>query len=458
MKRSLLIITACLLTVFGLKAQSLRTCRYWYDQDFSNAVTTSFNGNNGQLQLNVDALTEGFLHTLHLQVADTSQNWSTPKSFLFMKPENFSLENLSYRCWFDYDIENQQSGSFESGTLLLDVSNLSDGIHTLHFQQVGSTTNFTKNYIFMKFPTVSGEFQYRCWFDEDNSTVLTGQVNDGVFLLDVTALSIGQHELNIQLFNGNLSSPRNFSFYRGPVVMVSANPVEGGTATAQLVDSICTITATANEGYAFENWTENGNIVATEMSFSFIVTEDKNYAAHFMEDSGITQTIQLSPGWNWFSTYLDITLDDLKAALVAALPGTQIAIKSKGDGNLAYNGRRWKGQLSSLDVSQMYMIGVSTSCEITLEGDPIDPAEHSAIISYGANWIGFPLDETMTVKRAFARFPVAGDMVKSKDNGSAKFNGTKWVGTLKNLEPGQGYIYMSKVQGNRILTFPANAK
>ena len=169
------------------------------------------------------------------------------------------------------------------------------------------------------------------------------------------------------------------------------------------------------------------------------------------------QTNTLSPGWNWFSTYLDITLDDLKFALVEALPGTQIAIKSKGDGNTAYNGRRWKGQLNSLDVAQMYMIGVGTNCEITLEGEPVNPAEHPVIIRYGANWIGFPLDESMTLRRAFARFPVAGDVVKSKDS-SAKFNGTKWVGTLKTLEPGQGYIYMSKVQGNRIFTFPTNTR
>ena len=171
-----------------------------------------------------------------------------------------------------------------------------------------------------------------------------------------------------------------------------------------------------------------------------------------------TQTVELAAGWNWFSTYLDITLDDLKDALVAALPGTKIAIKSKGNGNLAYNGRRWKGQLNSLDGAQMYMIGVMTDCEITLEGELLNPAEHPAIISYGANWIGFPLSESMTVRRAFGRFPVTGDMIKSKDNGTAKFNGTKWVGTLKTLEPGQGYIYMSKVQETRTFTFPTNTK
>lgn len=169
------------------------------------------------------------------------------------------------------------------------------------------------------------------------------------------------------------------------------------------------------------------------------------------------QTIELTHGWNWWSASLDITLDDLKAALVAALPGTNIAIKSK-DGSTIYNGTRWRGQLSTLDVTQMYKIGVSADCEITLEGKPLNPVNYPITISYGSNYIGFPSYESMSIRKAFGRFPVAGDVVKSKSNGSSRFDGTRWKGSLKGLEPGQGYIYISTVQGDRTLTFPRSAK
>ena len=44
------------------------------------------------------------------------------------------------------------------------------------------------------------------------------------------------------------------------------------------------------------------------------------------------ETKSLAAGWNWFSTSCDITLDDLKAALVEALPGTySITIQSKAE-------------------------------------------------------------------------------------------------------------------------------
>ena len=194
-------------------------------------------------------------------------------------------------------------------------------------------------------------------------------------------------------------------------------------------------------------------------SYSGTVLSSKNQLLLGIETSASTieQTFELTAGWNWWSTNIEITLDDLKEALVAALPGTKIAIKSK-DGSLTYNGRIWRGQLSSLDVTQMYKIGVITDCEITLEGEPINPAEHPITMSHGYNGIGFPFTESMTLQSAFGSFPVAGDVIKSNGNGSAKFNGTRWRGTLTTLEPGQGYLYLSTTSGDRIFTYPANAK
>ena len=43
----------------------------------------------------------------------------------------------------------------------------------------------------------------------------------------------------------------------------------------------CSLTATANDGYLFQYWTENGRIVSEEPDYSFIVTEDRHLVAHF---------------------------------------------------------------------------------------------------------------------------------------------------------------------------------
>ena len=106
----------------------------------------------------------------------------------------------------------------------------------------------------------------------------------------------------------------------------------------------------------------------------------------------------------------------------------------------------------------MYKIETPTDCVITLEGLSINPAEHPITISNGANWIAFPFGESITVNEAFAGFAVSGDVVKSKENGIATYNGTQWRGTLNTLVPGQGYIYKSNSNEVRTFVFPSNLR
>ena len=48
-----------------------------------------------------------------------------------------------------------------------------------------------------------------------------------------------------------------------------------------------TVTATPDTGYTFVNWTKNGNEVSTDPTFSFTVTEDGDYVAHFEPDLNV---------------------------------------------------------------------------------------------------------------------------------------------------------------------------
>ena len=134
----------------------------------------------------------------------------------------------------------------------------------------------------------------------------------------------------------------------------------------------------------------------------------------------VTQTIALSAGVNWFSTYVEITLDNLKAALEEALPNASatnsIIIKSQRSGQTTYNGTRWRGALNTLDVAYMYQITVPESCEITLEGMPIDPVQHPVTIKNGPNWIGFPFSISMTPTDAFAGFAIKPNQLEDSES------------------------------------------
>ena len=67
-------------------------------------------------------------------------------------------------------------------------------------------------------------------------------------------------------------------------INVSPNPNIGGTVTGggnYDAGQQCTVTATANTGYTFINWTEDGDEVTTEASYTFIVAGNRNLVANF---------------------------------------------------------------------------------------------------------------------------------------------------------------------------------
>ena len=68
------------------------------------------------------------------------------------------------------------------------------------------------------------------------------------------------------------------------LITASVNPEEAGTITgcgAYDASETVALTATANEGYEFVNWTEDGNVVSEDAEYSFTVTKDRSLVANF---------------------------------------------------------------------------------------------------------------------------------------------------------------------------------
>jgi hypothetical protein len=103
-------------------------------------------------------------------------------------------------------------------------------------------------------------------------------------------LSSMQYEVN-GIVGLPLDDPYVFDFQTANfhAITATANPAEGGTVTGAggfEEGSICTLTATPNEGYVFVNWTKDGEVVSTNPTFSFVVTEPSTYVANFRDVSG----------------------------------------------------------------------------------------------------------------------------------------------------------------------------
>ena len=114
--------------------------------------------------------------------------------------------------------------------------------------------------------TANEGYTFACW--KENGNVVSSSANypfpvmsNRTLVAHFTALQPNEYNIN-----------------------VSANPSNGGTVTgggSYSQDQQCTVTANANEGYTFTNWTENGNVVTTNASYTFTVNVNRNLMANF---------------------------------------------------------------------------------------------------------------------------------------------------------------------------------
>ena len=93
--------------------------------------------------------------------------------------------------------------------------------------------------------------------------------------------------------SGNRNLVANFNYSALTyTISVTSNPSYGGTVTgggSYLPGQYCSVTATPSTGYTFTNWTENGNVISFEASYTFIVSNDRNLVANFSNGHGVNE-------------------------------------------------------------------------------------------------------------------------------------------------------------------------
>ena len=171
---------------------------------------------------------------------------------------------------------------------------------------------------------------------------------------------------------------------------------------------------------------------------------------YFTVESKQVQT--LAKGWNWYSSYINISGEEGLRTLENALGDNGTTIKKNGS-FVEYDANQWieNNDFNSVSVEEMYMINVIDDTDIQIVADFADPTTEITI-KKGWNWISYPVSESVNFETALAELAnhaQDGDRIKSRNNGYLEYvvnpnNGNEgWDGSMNSFVPGQGYMYYS---------------
>lgn len=235
------------------------------------------------------------------------------------------------------------------------------------------------------------------------------------------------------------------------VLELVVNPIpEAPTVT---VSGKATLTSSAERG---NQWYKDGMPIdeATEQVFTatetgmYYVTasngtcESEPSAEYFVNfDEILELNISLTRGWNWISS--NIAEPSLKVPdkfFASVIDNLQYVRGSNGE--LTNSNGHLTGGIASIEPAT-YKTSMSSSGEIKLKGALAQPEDIQLTLNNGWNWIPYIPVIEMGVDLALADYsPIENDVIKSHTQFAIYSNG-KWIGTLKEMQPNNGYMYYS---------------
>lgn len=208
------------------QGKSVIKYQYWIDSNGNdNAVTNIVNGQEVSFSIDTQKLSLG-IHNLYFRFQDSNGIWSGLQSWLFCVNEiNKEIKITQGEYWIDNNEKQDITVSNDQISLMLDVSKLSESMHTLNYRVKDNDGKYSslQTWIFFKNPLHDTSFKNKTasveyWFD-DKSNVLQSYIasNDTInFSVDAAPLKIGLHTINYRVKDilGNYGRIHTWAFFK----------------------------------------------------------------------------------------------------------------------------------------------------------------------------------------------------------------------------------------------------
>lgn len=155
------------------------------------------------------------------------------------------------------------------------------------------------------------------------------------------------------------------------------------------------------------------------------------------EPDGPTPTtvdFELAAGWNWFSHPFG------EAQPVELFTDGAQLIRSQKDELVNDATYGWVGTLTTIEPGQAYKVQYDAPRTVSLTGVLYDTEAAPVSLKAGWNWVGCPLANPTEINAALSALAATeGDVIVGLD-GFSTYTERGWLGTLRRLNPGEGYL------------------
>ena len=360
----------------------------------------------------------------------------------------------------------------------------------------GGTFNMCWNFTSVEIPetvTFIGVRAFACWYGLQSMTVLA---NTPPTLENYAFANVNKF-IPVYVPCGSLSAYQNAEGWNEFTniqeacdiftVTATANPAEGGSVIgggSYTQGTTCTLTATANEGYSFVNWTENNEVVSTNANYSFTVSGNRNLVANFALSGTITNhwtpesanyseimamysVIQID-GVEQYSNTLEVGVfcgDECRGSAIASefnLTHRYLAVLNV----FGENGHQLSFKLYDHSIGQE--LNLTSPATVTFDvngyGNPVEPyvlnftssITHSQALNSGWNWWSTYIEQEGIDGLGMLENSIGSSGVRIQGrNGTIdqfEYQGSSyWYGSLSSIENEQMYKIRTNAACNAVM-------